>query len=341
MRQRRWAGMIAALAALTMLAAACSDVSDEGGSGGGSTGAQGAPDNSDTTITLAISPWLGSEANVAVAQKLLEDELGYTVETKKIDEYAQFPALANGQLDATLEVWPSGHAKDYTKYIESGNGVVDGGELGVVGQIGWWMPSYLTEQYPGIDTVDGLKQNAGIFKTAESGSDGQLLGGDPSFVTFDQPIADNLGMDLKVIYAGSEAAQLAALKTAYANEDPLLMYFWTPHWAQSKYDMTMVQLPAVTPECEESAAGDGSAYACAYPEDVLYKAFNQDLETRAPAAFALLSAMNYTNDDQNIVALGINDGQDPAEAAQGWIDENPETWQAWVDAGLAAQDGSS
>ena len=47
---------------------------------------------------------------MAVAQDLLQQKLGYTVKTTKIDEYAQFPALAKGQLDATLEVWPSGHA---------------------------------------------------------------------------------------------------------------------------------------------------------------------------------------------------------------------------------------
>ena len=90
------------------------------------------------------------------------------------------------------------------------------------------------------------------------------------------------------------------------------MYFWTPHWAQEKYDLTMVQLPEVTPECEQAAADGTDAYACAYPQDDLYKAFNQDLQTKAPAAFAFLSAMSWTNDDQNVVALGINDGQDPA-----------------------------
>ena len=25
------------------------------------------------------------------------------------------------------------------------------------------------------------------------------------------------------------------------------MYFWTPHWAQAKYDLTMVELPEITP----------------------------------------------------------------------------------------------
>ena len=56
-----------------------------------------------------------------------------------------------------------------------------------------------------------------------------------------------------------------------------------------------------------------------------------------PAAFAFLSAMSYTNDDQNSIALDINNGMTPEEAAQKWIDANPDVWQPWVDAGLAAQ----
>ena len=334
MTKRRWA--IGALTvAIVMLTAACSDVKDSGSSGSASGSA--VPDNSGTTITFAINPWVGSAANVAVAQKLLEDKLGYTVETKKIDEYAQFPAIAKGQIDATLEVWPSGHAADYKKYIDSGNGVVDGGPLGVTGQIGWWIPTYMLKDHPELATWEGLKGNEDLFKTAESGDKGQILDGAPSYVTFDQPIADNLGLNLKVIYAGSEDAQLAALDAAYQKQGPILMYFWTPHWAQQKYDLTMIKLPDVTPACEQAAASDASKYACAYPQDDLYKAFNQDLQTKAPAAFALLSAMQYTNDDQNIIGLGISNKEDPAQAAQQWIDDNPQVWQPWVDAGLKAQ----
>ncbi len=334
MTKRRWA--IGALTvAIVMLTAACSDVKDSGSSGSASGSA--VPDNSGTTITFAINPWVGSAANVAVAQKLLEDKLGYTVETKKIDEYAQFPAIAKGQIDATLEVWPSGHAADYKKYIDSGNGVVDGGPLGVTGQIGWWIPTYMLKDHPELATWEGLKGDEDLFKTAESGDKGQILDGAPSYVTFDQPIADNLGLNLKVIYAGSEDAQLAALDAAYQKQGPILMYFWTPHWAQQKYDLTMIKLPDVTPACEQAAASDASKYACAYPQDDLYKAFNQDLQTKAPAAFALLSAMQYTNDDQNIIGLGISNKEDPAQAAQQWIDDNPQVWQPWVDAGLKAQ----
>jgi glycine betaine/proline transport system substrate-binding protein len=334
-KPHRW-GLVAAVAVVALVAAACSDVSNDS-EAGGSASAAGVPDNSDTTVTLAINPWVGSEANVAVARKLLEDQLGYTAETTEIDEFAQFPALSTGDVDATLEVWPSGHAKDYKKYIEGNNGVVDGGQLGVIGQIGWWVPTYLVDQNPDLGTWEGLKGNEDMFKTAESGDAGQLLDGDPSYVTFDQPIADNLGLNLKVVYAGSEAAELSALDAAYQKKDPILMYFWTPHWAQEKYDLTMVELPEVTSACETAASDNADAYACAYPQDDLYKAFNADLESRAPAAFAFLSAMNYTNEDQNGIGLDISNKMDPEEAAQKWIDANPDVWQPWVDAGLAAQ----
>ena len=325
---------MAALALITLIATACSNVSSSTSPGAGSSGA--VPDNSGTTIKFAISPWEGSAANVAIAKVLLENKLGYSVKTTNIDEYAQFPALANGTLDATLEVWPSGHAKDYSKYITGNNGVVDGGKLGVTGQIGWWIPTYLVDSHPELASWQGLKQDASMFQTTESGSAGQILDGDPSYVTFDQAIADNLGLNLKVVYGGSEQAELTALNTAYQKQDPILLYFWTPHWAQAKYKLSMIKLPAVTPACTDAAANDPSKYACAYPQDDLYKAFNQDLQTNAPAAFAFLSAMQWTNDDQNGVALDIHNGMSPDAAAQKWIDANPTVWQPWVDAGLAA-----
>jgi glycine betaine/proline transport system substrate-binding protein len=331
----RW-GLVALAATFSLFAAACSDVQSDADTGGSSSGSAAVPDNSDTTINIAVNAWVGSAANANVAKVLLEDKLGYTVELTEVDEYAQFPPLSTGDLDATLEVWPSGHAKDIKKYIDAQNGVVDGGLNGVDGQIGWWIPTYLLDANPELATWEGIKGNEDMFKTAESGDAGQLLDGDPSFVTFDQPIADNLGLNLKVVYAGSEATELEALDSAYQKEEPILMYFWTPHWAQEKYDLTNVELPAVTPECEAAAADNPDDYACAYPPDPLFKAFNDGLEEKAPAAFAFLSAFSYTNDDQNGIGLDISDGVDEQEAAQKWIDANPDVWQSWVDAGLAA-----
>jgi glycine betaine/proline transport system substrate-binding protein len=245
--------------------------------------------------------------------------------------------LSTGDLDATLEVWPSGHAEDYATYIEGDGSIVDGGELGVVGKIGWYVPTYVVDEHPEVATVEGLNDNASLFATAETGDKGQMLDGDPSFVSYDQEIVENLGLDFEVVVAGSEAALLSELETAYQNEEPLLFYWYTPHWGNQKYDLTEVALPEVTEECTAAAStktGDG--YACDYPPDVLYKAFNADLGSRAPEAFAFLSAMSYENAAQEEVAFSVDvDGETPEEAAQAWVDANQDTWQPWVDAALA------
>ena len=336
MRSRRRALLVSAVVSLAFVAAACSDVSSSTSGAGANV-----PDNSGTTINFAINPWDGSAANVAVAEYLLQNKLGYSVSDKNINEFAQFKALSNGDLDATLEVWPSVHPDDYKNYIQNGNGVVDGGQLGAIGQIGWFVPTYMLQDHPDFATWEGLKGNEMLFQTADSGNAGEILDGDPSYGTYDQAIADNLGLNFKVKYAGSEAAELTELDTAYTAQKPILMYLWTPHWAMGKYDMTLVKLPDVTPACTDAAANNPDAYACAYPEDDLYKAFSDQLQTKAPAAFAMLSAMQWTNDDQNGVAAAIHDGTDPQEAAQTWVDAHPDVWQPWVDAALAASGSSS
>lgn len=330
----RWFRLAAVGMVLGLTAAACGDVSDPGTTGGGSTELPGTGE----TVRIAVNPWTGSAANANVAKVLLEQELGYTAELVEIDEFAQFPALAGGDLDATLEVWPSGHAEDYATYIEGGGGVVDGGELGVVGNIGWFVPSYVVEQNPEVATWEGLNDNVELFQTAETGDKGQMLDGDPSFVSYDKEIVENLGLDYEVVVAGSEAALLSELEQAYQNEEPILLYWYTPHWANQQYDMTEVELPAVTAECETAALENkGDGYACDYAEDVLYKAFSGELEANAPAAFSFLSAMSYDNASQEAIAFSIDvDGMDPEAAAQKWVDENPDVWQPWVDAGLAA-----
>ena len=76
------------------------------------------------SITLAVNPWDGSAANAAVAKVILEKE-GTTVKLKDIDENAVWAALDSDTIDANLEVWPSGHAKDIETYITTKKSVVD------------------------------------------------------------------------------------------------------------------------------------------------------------------------------------------------------------------------
>ncbi len=336
MRKHRFAWGVSMLAVATLVLAACSDV-EEGGetTDGGDTGTSAAAQCGSDTITIAVNPWVGAEANAAVAQAVMQNEMGCTVELQEINESGQFPAMADGDVDATLEVWPSGHLKDRKDYIDGAGSVVDGGELGIVGNIGWFTPSYVVEDNPDFATWEGFKDNADAFATAETGDKGRFLGADTTYSIFDEAIIASLGLDLEVVYSGSEAASLAALDKADNSQEPILLCWWTPQWANAKYDLVEVGLPPYDEECEAIAAEDPEAavgYDCDYAEDVLYKAFSAELESKDPAAFEFFSNFQWTEEDQNEVALAIQEGTDPAEAAQAWIDANPDVVQGWLPA---------
>lgn len=332
MRSRTWG--VAAFAVLTLVLAACTEVEEAPDGGGGDGGAAVAQCGGEP-IVIAVNPWVGAEANANVVKVLMEQEMGCTVELQEVTESAQFPAMAAGDVDATLEVWPSGHAKDYKQYIEAGAGVVDGGLLGITGNIGWFTPSYVVEENPQYATWEGFKDDADLFSTAETGDKGRFLGADTTYSIFDEAIIASLGLDLEVVYSGSETASLAALDKAYTNQDPILMYWWSPHWANAKYDLVEVELPAFDDECAQIALEDpdvAKGYDCDYAEDVLYKAFSTELETKDPAAFAFVSSFQWEDADQNGVALAISEGTDPEAAAQEWVDANEDVWSAWLPA---------
>jgi glycine betaine/proline transport system substrate-binding protein len=297
----------------------------------GSGGEETAESSDKMTIVLVENAWSASELNVTVAKILLENELGYPVEIISLDENAQWAALASGDAHASLEVWPSGHAANVAEFIDEAGTVENGGLLGPVGRIGWYMPSYMLAQDPSLATWEGFTspEAAALFATAETGSSGQFVGGDPSFVQYDGDIITNLGMPFEVVFAGSEEAILAQLDTAYSREEPVLFYFWTPHSIHAKYDLTRVELPAYSDDCY--AGADSGGVNCDYPGDDLFKIFWSGLAEAAPDAHALLSNMSYSTEAQiDMIAAVEIEGQSMEEAAQAWVDANESVWRTWL-----------
>jgi len=283
------------------------------------------------TIKLAENPWSGSQVNVAVAKILLEEEMGYPVEIVTIDENAQWPALASGDLHASLEVWPSGHAENVAQYIDDQGVVENAGLLGPVGEIGWFMPEYMLQQDPDLATWEGFTkpETAELFSTAETGDKGQFLAGDPSWVQYDSDIVNNLGIDFEVVTAGSEEAILAQLDSAYSREEPVLFYFWTPHSVHAQYDLAQVELPAYSEECYAKAEEGG--VDCAYPSDELFKIVSTQLKEAAPDVYQFIQNFNYSTEDQiQMIAAVELDGKSAEEAARAWVEENQDTWQQWI-----------
>jgi glycine betaine/proline transport system substrate-binding protein len=279
-------------------------------------------------IKMAHNDWLSANLNDAIAQILLQEKMGYQVELDAAGTSDQFPKIASGELHVTLEVWPSGHPDDIKSYIDDQKTIERLGPLGPVAQVGWVIPTYLLTLHPELATWQGLasSSSATLFETAASGAKGQFLGGDPSWVQWDQKIIDNLGLDFTVVFANSEAGELSALDTAYGSRNPLLFYLWTPHWAFAEYDLTMVQLPEYNPDC-------WAQQKCAYPPDNLFKMSWPGLATYAPDVYAFFKAFQYTTQDQTLMMDAVHRGASVEDTARKWVDANEAVWRPWIPQG--------
>ncbi|WP_327704502.1 glycine betaine ABC transporter substrate-binding protein [Streptomyces decoyicus] len=277
------------------------------------------------TVTLSVQNWVGAQADVAVAEYLLKKELGYRVDRVQIDEVPAWDALSQGRVDAILEDW--GHPDQEQRYIKDKKTITPGGDVGVTGHIGWFVPTYFAKKHPDVTNWKNLNKYAKQFRTAESGSQGQLMDGSPSYVTNDKALVKNLGLDYKVVFAGSEASQITQIKQFAKAKKPFLTYWYKPQWLFKKVPMTEVKLP----EYKEGCDADLKKIKCAYPHTPLQKYFNANFAKNGGKAAAFLKNFKWSQADQNEVALDIADKKmSPQDAAKKWVEGHKSTWQAWL-----------
>lgn len=287
--------------------------------GGGSTGEKCGD------LRIAINPWVGYVSNAHVIGYVAKTKLGCNVTYPELKEEVAWQGMASGTIDTVVENW--GHPDLVKKYIDEQKVVEDAGLTGNDGIIGWYVPPWMAEKYPDITNWENLNKYADLFKTSESGDKGQLLDGDPSYVTNDEALVRNLKLNFKVVTGGSEAALIESFRQAEKNKTPLLAYFYEPQWFFSEVKLVRVHLPEWKPGCDD----DPAKVACDYPPYKLNKLISKKFAESGSPAVNLIKNFNWTNDDQNDVSEMIsNEKMSPDEAAQKWVEANPDKVEAWL-----------
>ncbi|MEV2238293.1 ABC transporter substrate-binding protein [Micromonospora sp. NPDC049891] len=275
-------------------------------------------------LRIAVNPWVGYEANVAVVSYLAKNQLGCTVEERDMTEEDAWTALAAGEIDVILENW--GHDDLKKRYIDDEKVAVEHGITGNRGIIGWYIPPWMVDAYPGITDWRKLNDYAHLFRTPQSDGKGQFLAGDPSYVTNDEALVRNLKLDFKVVFAGSEDALIDQFRRAEEERTPLIGYFYAPQWFLSEVELVHIKLPPYTPGCD----ADPKKVACDYQPYDLDKVLNRSFANSGSTAVTLLRNFQWTNADQNTVASYLTSGMSRDAAAKRWLDANPEAWADWL-----------
>ena len=307
---------LVAVAALGLAACGGGDIENTASGGGGK-------DCGD--LRIAVNPWTGYVSNAHVIGYVAQTELGCTVTYPDVKEEVGWQGMSAGTTDTILENW--GHPDLKKKYIDDQGTVEDAGPTGNDGIIGWYVPPWMAEKYPDILNWKNLNKYADMFQTSESGGEGQLLDGDPSYVTNDEALVKNLNLDYKVVVGGSEAALIQSFRQAEENKTPLLAYFYQPQWFFNEVDLKKVDLPPYKPGCDS----DPAKVDCDYPPYKLNKLIATDFAKSGSPAVDLIKNFQWTNEDQNTVSTYIaQDGMSPDDAAKKWVEDNPDKVQAWL-----------
>src|SRR3954469_16363175 len=276
-------------------------------------------------LNIAVKPWTGYVSNAHVIGYVAQTRLGCKVAYQDVKEEVGWQGMATGTIDTIVENW--GHPDLVKKYIDQQKTVQDAGLTGNDGIIGWYVPPWMAKKYPDITDWQNLNKYASMFKTSESGGKGQLLDGDPSYVTNDEALVKNLKLNYKVVTGGSEAALIQSFRSAEKNHKALLAYFYEPQWFFSEMKRVKVDLPPYKPGCD----ADPAKVACDYPPYKLNKLISKKFADSGSPAVKLIKNFQWTNDDQNLVAADIAEkGMSPDEAAKKWVEANKDKVDAWL-----------
>lgn len=278
------------------------------------------------TVTLSVQSWVGAQANVAVAEQLLKEKLGYRVDLVQTDEVPAWDALSQGRVDAILEDW--GHPDQEKLYVDEKKTIVRGGDLGVTGHIGWYVPKYWADKHPDVTDWKNLDKYADELRTAESGGKGQLMDGSPSYVTNDVALVKNLDLDYKVVFM--------RLRGGPDHPDPAVR--------QGEEALPQLLVPAAvavqrgadgrgeTPRVHRRVRGQGpGGHRLRVPDDTAAEVPQRRLRrarrrgVRVPEEVPLVGEgpERGVRDDRLAEAR-------PQEAAERWIERHPDVWKKWL-----------
>jgi glycine betaine/proline transport system substrate-binding protein len=288
------------------------------------------------SLTMDENAWAGATANVYVLKYVLEKNLGCKINIAKLPESTPlFQAMTDGKVDVVLEDWNNIQLKVNTHFVTKEKSIVDLGGSGVVGHIGWFIPTYLMKQHPEFKTWQGLKGKETLFKSPESGSQGMFLGGDPSYVQKDQQLIQALGLNFKFVSVGAEPAQVARWTQLYKQHKPVIFYWYTPQYLNSAYQLSEIQLPKRSKGCQDSynpkLGSDLSQYRCAYGLTIIEKLLSTRFAKSGSPALDVIKRWKWTAADQNTVAnLIAGKHVDPDKAAETWVKANQAKVNKWL-----------
>lgn len=251
-------------------------------------------------IELAYVEWDTEVASTHVIGKVLED-LGYNVKLTPLDNAVMWQAVASGDADAMVAAWlPATHGSQFEEY---GDQMVNLGTNLEGALVGLVVPEYMD-----VDSIADLTDEAEMSITGIEPGAGVVAATETALEDY-----DNLS-DWE-LETSSSGAMTVELGQAIQNEEEIVITGWSPHWMFATYGLKYLEDP-------EGSFGEA---------ETINTMAREGLEEDMPEAYQILDQFNWTTEEMESIMLDISEGEDPEDAAETWIEENPDRVAEWTD----------
>ncbi len=294
------------LLSFALILVACGDGAGEEPKPSGNS--EGSLELGQTDLKVPYVPWAREVISTQILALLLED-IGYNLEVSQVEASAMFASVADGTADfftgGSLPIVHANYWEEYEENLVQASQALDKSPNRLT------VPTYMED----INSIEDLKDNTELGESV----DWKIIGIDPGagLMQTTEEAMKEYGLDNWELVQSSEAAMLAELQKAIENEEPIVVPLWQPHWIFGVEDLKMLEDP------KEVYGGEG---------DQIYTIARKGLEEDAPAAYKLLENYSETYDMiEELMILVHNEGQDPREVAQQFIEDNPELVEEWTE----------
>ncbi|WP_201594710.1 glycine betaine ABC transporter substrate-binding protein [Psychrobacter vallis] len=287
-------------------------------------------------IKFGALTWESGQFISGVLKYIAEDGYGCIIEEVPGAGPALETALSQNDIQIIGEQWV-GRSPIMEQAIEQNKVAVIGDTLKGGATQGWYVPSYVLEENPGLRSYQDLPKYANLFNDPEDPSKSRFMNCPSGWTCeiFNTRLLKNTGLDSVFNNAqpGTGAALDAEIASAFEQHKPLLFYYWQPTGLMAKYDFAPLVFPAHDDACwQDLLRADGTADCVSgFPVSPLGIAVSTPFIDTNPELVEVFKKVQFTSDELNGAILEMSENKRSGDAqALVFLRENPSVWQKWV-----------
>lgn len=293
-------------------------------------------------VTIAAMNWQSAEVLGSLDEFILREGYGCNATVISGDTVPTITSMVErGDPDVAPEGWIDLVPELLTRGLEEGR-IIAGAIAITDGAVqGWWIPSYIVEANPDIETIDDALQHPELFPDPEDADRGAIHNGPQGWggtvVTsqlYKAYDAEEAGF--RLVDTGSSAGLDGSIARAYEREEGWIGYYWSPTALLGRYDM--VKLDHGVPLDEAEWERCNTILECPdpqkndWPADTVQTLMTADFAERAGDDIVeYFNTRAWDSATVNALMAWMTDNQATGEdGARYFLQNNEEIWTEWV-----------